>query len=163
MGVTAEPGTYILILYLDSPACVVVGALGAFDLDAGYYLYVGSALNGLAGRLRRHCRTGGKKLYWHIDYLRAHTALIDIWWRVSAERLECDWATAVRSLPGVSEPVAGFGASDCQCSSHLFHLTSEPAFDEFAAHSPGRDIHRLSPEPRVACSARALATCRRVS
>ncbi|MFQ5856160.1 MAG: DUF123 domain-containing protein [Anaerolineae bacterium] len=125
-------------MHIGSPAQVVVGALGTFGLDAGYYLYVGSALNGLAGRLRRHCRTDGKKLHWHIDYLRAQVTLVEIWWTRSAERLECDWAAAVRGLPRASEPVAGFGASDCRCSSHLFYFADKPSLDEFAAHWPNR-------------------------
>lgn len=137
-----EPGTYILVLHLDSPTRVVVGTLGAFDLEAGYYLYVGSALNGLAGRLRRHCRTNDKRLHWHIDYLRAKAELVEIWWTVSAERLECEWAAALRRLPGVSEPVAGFGASDCRCSSHLYHFSDRPSLDDFAAGWPNCEIGR---------------------
>jgi Uri superfamily endonuclease len=134
---------------LGAPAQIVVGALGAFELEAGYYLYVGGALNGLAGRLRRHLRTDDKQLYWHIDYLRAQTELVEIWWTVAAERLECDWAAAVRGLSGASEPVPRFGASDCRCSSHLFYLPDEPSFNEFTAHWPSRDIHRLNPKQEV--------------
>lgn len=138
-----DPGTYILVMQLERPARVVVGALGAFDLDAGYYLYVGSALNGLAGRLRRHLHTDDKKLYWHIDYVRAQTTLVEIWWAVSAERLECDWAAVLREWPAVSEPIAGFGAGDCEdCSSHLFFMVEKPAFDAFAGRWPDRRIQR---------------------
>jgi Uri superfamily endonuclease len=138
------PGTYVLVMFLDSPTRIVVGALGPLEFDAGYYLYVGSALNGLAGRLRRHCRVDSKKLRWHIDYLRARATLVEVWWTVSAERLECEWAVAVRGLPGVTEPVAGFGASDCRCSSHLFHLVAKPSFDDFAALQANRDIASTS-------------------
>jgi len=137
------PGTYVLVMLLGAPARVVVGALGAFDLSAGYYLYVGSALNGLAGRLRRHLRTDDKRLRWHIDYLRARTELVEVWWTVSEERLECDWAATVRVLPGVTEPVAGFGASDCRCSSHLFYLASKPSLDDFTARYPNHDMRSL--------------------
>ncbi|MFQ5340329.1 MAG: DUF123 domain-containing protein [Anaerolineae bacterium] len=137
------PGTYVLVMLLGVPTRVVVGALGTFDLEAGYYLYVGSALNGLAGRLRRHCRTDGKRLRWHIDYLRAQTTLVEVWWTVFAERLECEWAAVLRRLPGVSEPVAGFGSSDCRCSSHLFYLASKPSSDDFTAHYPDLDIRSL--------------------
>lgn len=139
------PGTYILVMRLKHPARVVVGALGTFDLDAGYYLYVGSALNGLAGRLRRHRRTGGKRLHWHIDYLRAQAALIEIWWTASPKRLECEWAAIVRGLPGMSEPMAGFGASDCRCVSHLFYSHRKPAIDEFAARWSEADVHLWIP------------------
>ncbi|RME44476.1 MAG: GIY-YIG nuclease family protein [Chloroflexi bacterium] len=127
-----KPGTYVLVLHLARPARIVIGALGVVNLDAGYYLYVGSALNGLAGRLRRHLRTDGKRLHWHIDYLRTEAALVDVWWAVSPERLECEWAAALRRLPGVCEPVAGFGSSDCRCRSHLFYLADLPSPDDLA-------------------------------
>lgn len=134
------PGTYILVLLLAQPTRAVVGALGALDLKSGYYLYVGSALNGLAGRLRRHSRTDSKHLYWHIDYLRAHATLVEVWWTLSTERLECDWAAALRRLPGEPEPVAGFGASDCRCSSHLFYLVDRPSCNDFADQQLNQDI-----------------------
>ncbi len=127
-----EPGTYVLVLHLARPARVVIGALGIFDLNAGYYLYVGSALNGLAGRLRRHLQTDDKRLHWHIDYLRTEATLVDVWWTVSPEHLECAWAAALRRLPGVREPVAGFGSSDCRCRSHLFYLADLPSPNEMA-------------------------------
>lgn len=136
------PGTYVLVMLLGSPTRVVVGALGALDLEAGYYLYVGSALNGLAGRLRRHLRTGDKRLRWHIDYLRDRATLAEIWWTVSPRRLECEWAAVLRRSAGVSAPVAGFGSSDCRCSSHLFYLKEKPSFDNFAARLPNCNVHR---------------------
>lgn len=54
----AEPGTYALLLKLDKQERITVGKLGTFDLPAGYYLYVGSALGpgGLRARLTRHRR-----------------------------------------------------------------------------------------------------------
>lgn len=141
------PGTYILIMHLGRPTEVVVGALEAFDLEPGYYLYVGSALNGLSGRLRRHCRSDSKRLHWHVDYLRTQAALVEVWWTVSAEHLECDWAAVLRGLPGTSEPVAGFGASDCRCYSHLFHMPEEPPLREFTDRRPEHCIRRSSEEP----------------
>ncbi|MBS1252266.1 MAG: hypothetical protein MAG451_01304 [Anaerolineales bacterium] len=144
----SDPGTYVLVMYLGAPRTVTVGARGAFALDAGYYLYVGGALNGLAGRLSRHLRTGDKKLYWHIDYLRAVTELVEIWWTISPARLECEWAATLRGLPGVSEPVPRFGSSDCNCSTHLFYLFDKPSFNDFAIHWPNHDVQRsiLSPK-----------------
>ena len=137
------PGTYVLVMLLDAPTRVVVGALGAFDLDAGYYLYVGSALNGLAGRLRRHLRTAGKRLHWHVDYLRAQATPVEVWWTVSSERLECRWAATLRRHPGVCEPVAGFGASDCRCNTHLFYLVERPSLQAFTPDWPNRIIGRF--------------------
>ncbi len=121
-----QPGTYILVLHLPEDNGLRIGALGTFALPAGYYLYVGSALNGLAGRLQRHCRLDGKRLHWHIDYLRAQTELVEIWWVLSEQRWECRWADALRQFATVEEPVPGFGSSDCACFSHLFYSTTLP-------------------------------------
>jgi len=83
---------------------------------AGYYAYIGSALNGLQARLERHLRKE-KRLHWHIDYLLREARIVDIVTCRSQERTECAIAT---SLAERFDAVASFGASDCRCSSHLF-------------------------------------------
>jgi Uri superfamily endonuclease len=147
------PGTYVLVMRLETPGRVVVGARGAFELAAGYYLYVGGALNGLLGRLRRHVRTDAKKLYWHVDYLRAATRVVDIWWTLADERLECGWATTLGSLPNVSEAISRFGSGDCRCATHLFYTAGDPPFEAFSHGRSGRVIRRArvdsEPVPRV--------------
>lgn len=52
------PGTYLLLLRVDSPCMVNVGRLGTATLGLGWVLYVGSAFGpgGLAARLRHHLR-----------------------------------------------------------------------------------------------------------
>lgn len=127
---------------LDEPRPVTVGARGTFELDAGYYLYAGGALNGLRGRLRRHRRTGDKKLYWHIDYLRAETNLVEIWWTISPVRLECDWIVTLRESLDAAEPITRFGSGDCNCSSHLIYFPHKPSFENFSAHWSDHDVHR---------------------
>jgi sugar fermentation stimulation protein A len=139
------PGTYVLAMRLEAPKEVIVGARGAFRLPSGYYLYVGGALNGLSGRLQRHLRPDAKKLYWHIDYLRAEAVLVDVWWTLADERLECDWAVALGELPGVGEAIPRFGSGDCRCSTHLFHTSRRPPFEIFARQWPAREIRRLDP------------------
>jgi Uri superfamily endonuclease len=42
--------------------------------------------------------------------------------------IECSIAVRIRSLPGVSEPIPGFGSSDCRCRSHLF-LLDDPTYN----------------------------------
>ncbi|MBC7263333.1 MAG: GIY-YIG nuclease family protein [Chloroflexi bacterium] len=122
-----RPGTYVLILYLPKELSLIVGGLGTFDLEPGYYTYVGSARGpgGLAARIARHARKGNP-LRWHIDYLRPHTQWRAIWWTESPQRLECKWAQALSSLPGATKPIPGFGASDCQCVTHLLAFSIEP-------------------------------------
>lgn len=124
-------GTYALLLRLDAPQTVVVGALGELSFPAGWYLYLGSARGpgGLAARLARHRRRGDKRFHWHIDYLRAVTLLVQVWTSSGASH-ECDWATAAAALPGARVVVPRFGASDCRCPAHLFHYTRQPEASE---------------------------------
>ena len=120
------PGTYVLLLRLDVPTRIVAGRLGARDLPAGLFAYVGSAHGpgGLQARLARHLRRD-KPRHWHIDALTAVARPVAIWTRATPERLECIWARTLAALPGVTLPVAGFGSSDCACPAHLFALPDE--------------------------------------
>lgn len=119
-------GTYALLLLLKPGKEIVVGKLGAFLFPEGYYAYVGSALGpgGLAARVARHCRHD-KKLFWHIDYVLAEARVVDLYYYVSEQPLECIWAGALRRMPGTGIVAPGFGASDCRCSSHLVFLGGE--------------------------------------
>lgn len=130
------PGTYALLLYLAAPQSTTVGALGQTRFPAGWYLYLGSALGpgGLAARLARHRRRDGKRLHWHIDYLRALGTLAEIWTHTSERRQECRWARAAARLPGARVVGPGFGASDCRCVTHLFHYQDRPAPGHLEAH-----------------------------
>ncbi len=123
-------GTYALILALDSPATITVGKLGTFCFSPGYYVYIGSALNGIAARIGRHFR-GSEKLRWHIDYLRKKAGPAEVWYVESPERLECDWDRAAACMPGAGAPVKGFGASDCHCYSHLVYFDHPPSSEDF--------------------------------
>jgi Uri superfamily endonuclease len=120
------PGTYAVLLRLDSPVTLQIGRLGECEFAEGLYAYIGSArgTGGLRARLSRHLRAE-KALHWHIDYLTAHATITAIWWRVSRERLECVWARSLSALPDVTAPVPSFGSSDCGCDSHLFTLPPE--------------------------------------
>ena len=84
-------GSYALIIRLNRAKRLTVGRLGEFYFPAGHYLYLGSALNGLESRVRRHLRRD-KKLHWHIDYLTALAGVCQVWWVVDGVRRECLWA-----------------------------------------------------------------------
>ncbi|MDA1258122.1 MAG: GIY-YIG nuclease family protein [Chloroflexi bacterium] len=116
-----EPGGYALVFRLDRTVRVRPGRLGMIDLTAGRYLYMGSALSGLAPRLARHLRRR-KKRHWHIDALTCAVGPSQLWWSVSDARLECDWTAIALTDPSASIPVLGFGSSDCRCASHLVSL-----------------------------------------
>ncbi len=111
-------GTYCLIIHVSRDVTLQIGKLGSFDFVEGYYVYVGSALNSLESRLKRHL-SEDKKLFWHVDYLLAslNVELVEIVFAVDNGKWECAIASEV-GLEGVE--IKGFGCSDCKCSSHLF-------------------------------------------
>lgn len=82
---------------------------------------------GLRARLIRHINSRDKPKHWHIDYLLAHAHLNRILWSVSDITFECAWAGALRQLFDL--PIPGFGASDCRCGGHLFHLGRRPKYE----------------------------------
>lgn len=126
-------GTYTLVIELDRAATIEVGALGTERFSAGAYAYTGSAFgSGGFGRVDRHYELAGGERdvrHWHIDYLLGHDAVSvrgDV--RTIDVDVECQVATA---LPG--SPIAGFGASDCECSSHLAYDEDVPSLREAVA------------------------------
>lgn len=126
MQVPKQPGTYILLIQMPEPCQVTVGALGVCLFDAGWYLYVGSAMGGLRQRLARHAREH-KRLHWHIDYVLAQAKLCEIWCHVGTERLECLWANVLTETPGFIPYARRLGASDCACTTHLFFTADRPS------------------------------------
>jgi len=137
---TREPaaggGTYTLVVRLAAPATVTVGALGDRALPAGWYAYTGSALGpGGFARVDRHrdLAAGERDTrHWHVDYLLGHPAA-SVASVIYAGGVDVECAVAA-TLDG--DPVPGFGASDCGCSSHLDRLG--PAGDG-GGEAAGRD------------------------
>ena len=105
------------------PHTLTVGRLGAFEFSPGSYVYVGSALGpgGLRARVARHLRAE-KRPHWHVDALTAIAPVSEVWWAISPDRMECEWARALANLPGVTIPIPRFGASDCRCPGHLLAI-----------------------------------------
>jgi Uri superfamily endonuclease len=124
----SRPGTYALLLSSRTDQLIRVGRLGNLRLQPGYYVYVGSALGpgGVRGRLGHHMRPA-ERPHWHIDYLRMETTLEAVWFRYHGTSLEHTWAKRFAAMPGASVPMVGFGASDCDCESHLFFFKHCPA------------------------------------
>lgn len=120
-------GSYALVIGLEREQRLAVGRLGSFDFPAGRYLYLGSGLNGLESRVRRHLRRdGAKKRHWHIDYLTAAAPVLEVWWAADGRRRECAWAGKAREWGGgIAAP--GFGASDCRCRAHLLYFGGDAA------------------------------------
>jgi Uri superfamily endonuclease len=129
---TEGKGIYVLILYLPHWRAIRIGRLGEFHFSNGFYAYVGSAFGpgGLAARLGHHLRRSHKPR-WHIDYLRQHAGVSQIWVTGQGRELEHTWAAILPQTGNAQIPVAGFGSSDCSCTSHLFHFSSRPSIHKF--------------------------------
>ena len=118
-------GIYHLLIQLLQPQEITIGKLGLYRFPAGYYVYTGSALNGLEARIARH-RRKEKRLHWHIDYLLQHAKIIDVVCQITTERLECEYNHQIMHLPQAQIIVPSFGASDCQCATHLVYFPYRP-------------------------------------
>ena len=110
-------GSYILIVKIPEDKRIRIGKLGHIDFAKGFYIYVGSAMNGLEGRIRRHL-SENKKLHWHLDYLLGEGEVVEVYIKESNSREECEVA---RKLSEIFASISGFGSSDCRCKSHLFY------------------------------------------
>jgi len=129
----AQPGTYALMLASSTAAPLGIGKLGTLYLQPGFYVYVGSAQGpgGLRARLAHHLEPSAHP-HWHVDYLRAHTNPEEVWYCLDHRPWEHEWAQRVGMQPGASVPLAGFGASDCRCETHLFLFESRLSRTAFA-------------------------------
>lgn len=142
-------GSYALLLYLEDDTRLRVGKLGLLPFSKGYYLYLGSALGGLWQRVGRHLRTP-KSPRWHIDYLLPQALILEVWYQVSPQRLECLWRQRAQDMPQAQVPFPGFGSSDCRCPSHLLHFSDQPSYAAFQEllGKGGEDLKRHSAPPR---------------
>ena len=101
-------GTYTLLIELNKPVDIPIGKLGNYHFEAGYYAYIGSALNNLEKRVERHSNAE-KKLHWHTDYLLNHAKVQQVIYGETDKKLECSIA---KELIKTLEPIPGFGCSD---------------------------------------------------
>ena len=119
-------GRYSLVIILPKKKWIRIGSLGKICFPQGTYLYTGSAMNSLWGRLSRHLSKSPKRNHWHIDYLLQCSAA-----RVKEVLLyapawqECDLNQRISRLPGAQAIMRGFGASDCTrgCPAHLYYFS----------------------------------------
>ena len=135
-------GSYALVCILEEPAEFTVGKLGVKSFNAGYYIYFGSALNGLENRVSRHLRSD-KKLHWHIDYLLERALVKQVWGYHSSRRVECEWTNTAISVFNCDMPVLKFGSSDCIfCASHLVRVSSMSVTLDIREYLEKHIIHR---------------------
>jgi Uri superfamily endonuclease len=133
-------GNYILLIYLSESKKINVGKLGGIDFQKGYYVYVGSAFNGIDQRINRHLNNS-KKIHWHIDYFLRDAVIKQAYYKTSVSKDECKIANVFnQSCEGVDD----FGCSDCKCGTHLFkeseekmiHLISSLGFNLYVNEKP---------------------------
>ena len=132
-------GSYILLLRLRKGQDISVGSLKTICFPEGCYAYVGSALNGIEPRIRRHL-SRDKKIHWHIDYLLSKVVIADAVFVETDIRTECVIAQEL-SRQFVSVPY--FGSSDCSCLSHLFSDSGEMKSKILTS------LNRLTMKPRI--------------
>ncbi len=108
-------GSYVLLILLNSTKKIEIGKLGKLTFEVGFYTYIGSALNSLENRVKRHLREE-KKMYWHIDYFLNFSKIVDVYY--SKDMIECAIA---KRFEEEFKYIKNFGSSDCKCKSHLFN------------------------------------------
>ncbi len=123
-------GAYILYLDVLRPLTLKAGPFKDTAVQPGRYVYIGSALGGIEGRIGRHRRLAEQKtgrLHWHIDYLLIHPQTRLTAYTELAGARECDISRQIALRRGVSAPVPNFGASDCRfgCKAHLYYVGSD--------------------------------------
>lgn len=111
-------GCYCLIIDLENSSKIKIGKLGKIDFEKGNYVYVGSAMNYLESRIRRHL-SSKKKLHWHIDYLLKEAEITDVIYNESTKKVECALS---RYISSNAAGIENFGCSDCDCESHLYYF-----------------------------------------
>ncbi|MBF0470550.1 MAG: GIY-YIG nuclease family protein [Gammaproteobacteria bacterium] len=125
-------GSYLLLMVVEQAQPLKVGRWGTLQLQPGFYYYCGSAFGpgGVAARVGHHCRLSPRPR-WHIDYLRYHMALKEVWYSCDPERREHHWAGVLARMQGVEVAAPGLGSSDCSCEAHLFYSRERRSFAGF--------------------------------
>jgi len=134
-------GAYLLVMELPEHTTIMLGKQGRIHFEKGWYVYVGSALNGLDQRIQRHLRRE-KKIHWHIDYLLPLTKNISVYFKENNQKEECAIASCFERN---FSSIPGFGCSDCTCASHLFSGSFENIIR--TASALGMKPYRLHTNP----------------
>ena len=115
----AAKGAYVLVIDLFDDVSVRLPKREPTRLEAGTYLYVGSANGpgGMAARLKRHM-SNAKKIHWHVDQLTTRASSV-VAFAVKGGN-ECALGQTLIESKQFRPALKGFGSSDCKaCDSHL--------------------------------------------
>ena len=135
-------GSYLLIVKVKKNVTIKVGRLGEIVFNPGYYIYVGSAMNNLVKRVKRHFDKN-KKIRWHIDYLTSKIKPEKAILIPSNEKIEC---LVAKQLAKYFSFISNFGCSDCSCESHLFYSKSYPRLDKILRNAGFNVLVKLVPK-----------------
>ncbi|MDZ7688854.1 MAG: GIY-YIG nuclease family protein [Halobacteriales archaeon] len=133
---TEGKGTYTLLVRVEEPMTVEVGALGDVRFEDALYAYTGSAFGaGGLKRIDRHARVASGEndaRHWHIDYLLGaeETKLVGAF--VTPDDAEHKISQAIEG-----EAVPCFGASDSPCDSHLKTTTRDAVKEAYEGREHG--------------------------
>ena len=123
--ITYKKGNYILVLSLKNHESQFIPRFGNVQFSPGIYLYCGSAhgQGGLRSRVTRHLKKNSIP-HWHIDWVKGHMKMLEIWGQVSEDYNECGFSNFISHLENASAAVIGFGSSDCKkkCLTHFWKL-----------------------------------------
>jgi sugar fermentation stimulation protein A len=120
----ADKGSYLVIFYNHRPFKKVIGSLGEREFKKGYYVYVGSAMQALDKRIKRHLRKN-KKIRWHLDHISPGCMKMEKVYPIR-RRDRVEEALARCLLEICDGYVMGFGASDSGLPSHFFYFSDRP-------------------------------------
>ncbi|HEW92369.1 MAG TPA: DUF123 domain-containing protein [Thermotogaceae bacterium] len=120
-------GSYLLIMNLPEEVNLKYGKRSK-SFEAGYYIYIGSAMNSLTGRINHHL-SSEKKGRWHIDTFLKFSTIEYIVMIPCAERLEEKLSVSLEEEKDL-EVVEGFGASDIKSKGNLFFIKNERFFSK---------------------------------
>ena len=149
MTAGGNPGCYSLVIRIGRANTLRVGMLGPAFFAKGIYVYTGSAMNGVAARLRHHL-SDKKSLRWHIDHLLAlpEARIQRLIVYPPGRNQECRQNRRIGAHPEAVVPLKKFGASDCKsgCTAHLFYFSRLSTALLQCLSGPGRYVSSPSLE-----------------
>lgn len=118
-------GSYILIIKLADRTVLKYGN-NSKKFEAGYYVYVGSAMNSLTGRVKYHL-SSEKSGKWHIDKLLKIATLEYVLMIPFNTRIEEKISNRFLKEKGL-EVIERFGSSDVRTKGNLFFVKDKSFF-----------------------------------
>lgn len=129
-----KSGIYNLIIRLAKSEEIRVGCLGTFVFHRGFYVYTGSAQNGLEKRINRHL-SDKKKFHWHIDYLLSYAKIVKVFKYKGNKVAECELSRLMSRNDCAHVVVNKFGSSDCNCQTHLYYFKRISSIKDLSLHN----------------------------